>query len=186
MEDTQILALFESRSEEAVSQTAAKYGNYLRRIAGNILPGREDTEEILNDVYLAAWNTIPPKRPKVLKYYLSRIARNLSFKRLEYLGAEKRGGNADLLLSELEECIPDPRRNPEEAVQAKQLGESVNRFLATLSAKDRGLFLCRYYYAMPAPQLAERFGISPRQVKYRLEKLRKALKKQLEKEGAWV
>ena len=122
----------------------------------------------------------------MLKYYLSRIARNLSFKRLEYLGAEKRGGNADLLLSELEECIPDPRRNPEEAVQAKQLGESVNRFLATLSAEDRGLFLCRYYYAMPTPQLAERFGISPRQVKYRLEKLRKALKKQLEKEGAWV
>ena len=78
MEDTQIIALYESRSEEAVSQTAAKYGNYLRRIAGNILPSREDTEEVLNDVYLAAWNTIPPKRPGVLKYYLSRIARNLS------------------------------------------------------------------------------------------------------------
>ena len=186
MEDTQIIAMYESRSEEAVSQTAAKYGNYLRRIAGNILPGREDTEEILNDVYLAAWNTIPPKRPKVLKYYLSRIVRNLSFKRLEYLGAEKRGGNADLLLSELEECIPDPRRNPEQAVEAKELGACVNRFLATLHADDRKLFLSRYYYAMTAPQLAEAYGLSTRQVKYRLEKLRRELKTQLEREDVCV
>ena len=186
MEDTQIIALYLSRQEAAIGETAKKYGGYINQIAYNILRCREDTEEIAADTYLAAWNAIPPEIPRVLKHFLSRIARNLSFKRLEYLGAEKRGGNADLLLSELEECIPDPRRNPEEAVQAKQLAESVNRFLATLSAEDRGLFLCRYYYAMPAPQLAERFGISPRQVKYRLEKLRKALKKQLEKEGAWV
>ena len=111
MEDTQIVALFFARSEEAISETSKKYGRYLKTIAGNVLPSSEDVEEILNDVYLAAWNSIPPNRPPVLKYYLSRIVRNLSFKRIEYLTAEKRGGNADILLQELEDCIPDTRRN---------------------------------------------------------------------------
>lgn len=183
MEDTQIVELFFSRSEEAISETSKKYGRYLKTIAGNVLPSSEDVEEILNDVYLAAWNSIPPNRPPVLKYYLSRIVRNLSFKRIEYLTAEKRGGNADILLQELEDCIPDTRRNMQEVLEAKELGQLVNRFLGTLHPDDRRLFLARYYYAMTAPQLAKKYGGSARQIKYRLEKMRKELKHTLQKEG---
>ena len=74
MEDTQIVELFFSRSEEAISETSRKYGSYLRTIAHNVLPDSQDVEEVVNDVYLAAWNSIPPKCPPVLKYYLSRVA----------------------------------------------------------------------------------------------------------------
>lgn len=183
MEDTQIVALFFSRSEEAISETSKKYGSYLKTIACNILPSSEDAEEIMNDVYLAAWDSIPPKRPAILKYYLSRIARNLCFKRIEYLTAEKRGGNADLLLSELEECIPDTREDVEQLLEAKELGRQLNRFLGALDSDDRKLFLSRYYYAMTAPQLAEKYGCSVRQVKYRLGKLRKELKHTLQEGG---
>ena len=183
MEDTQIVALFFSRSEEAISETSKKYGSYLRTIARNILPSSQDAEEILNDVYLAAWDSIPPKRPAILKYYLSRIVRNLSFKRVEYLTAEKRCKNADVLLSELEECIPDTRGDMERILEAKELGQLLNRFLGTLNSGDRKLFLSRYYYAMTAPQLAEKYGCSIRQVKYRLGKMRKELKHTLQKGG---
>ena len=183
MEDTQIVALFFSRSEEAVSETSKKYGSYLKTIARNILPSPEDAEEIINDVYLAVWESIPPKRPPMLKYFLSRIARNLCFKRIEYLAAGKRGGNADILLSELEECIPDTRKNMEELLEAKELGRQLNRFLGTLDTGDRKLFLSRYYYAMTAPELAEKYGCSVRQVKYRLGKKRRELKHTLQKEG---
>ena len=183
MEDTQIVALFFSRSEEAISETSKKYGSYLKTIASNILPSSEDAEEIINDVYLAAWDSIPPKRPAILKYYLSRIARNLCFKRIEYLTAEKRGGNADLLLSELEECIPDTREDVEQLLEAKELGWQLNRFLGALDSDDRKLFLSRYYYAMTAPQLAEKYGCSVRQVKYRLGKMRKELKHTIQEGG---
>lgn len=183
MEDTQIVALFFSRSEEAIAETSKKYGSYLKTIACNILPSSEDAEEIINDVYLAAWESIPPKRPPVLKYYLSRIARNLCFKRIEYLTAGKRGGNADILLSELEECIPDTCKDMEEILEAKEMGRLLNRFLGTLDSGDRKLFLSRYYYAMTAPELAEKYGCSIRQVKYRLGKMRKELKHTLQKGG---
>ena len=132
------------------------------------------------------WNSIPPKCPPVLKYYLSRVARNLSFKRVEYLTAEKRCGNADVLLSELEECIPDTGRDMDETLEAKELGKQLNRFLGTLNPDDRKLFLSRYYYAMTAPQLAQKYECSVRQIKYRLEKMRRQLKYSLEKEGICI
>lgn len=183
MEDAQIIDLFLARSETAISQTAIRYGRYLKTIAGNILPSAEDAEEVLNDVYLAAWDSIPPERPRMLKYYLSRITRNLCFKRIEYLSAEKRSGSAEVLLSELEDCIPDNRKNLEEALEARELGRSLNAFMAGLCREERKLFLSRYYYAKTAQQLAEEYGCSPRQIKYRLEKLRGKLKHHLEKEG---
>lgn len=186
MEDTQIIDLFFSRSEEAIRETSKKYGSYLKTIACNILPSMEDAEEVMSDVYLAVWNTIPPQRPTVLKYYLSRIIRNQCFKRIEYLTAEKRSCNATVLLSELEECIPDGRRDMEEILEIKELVGLLNRFLGTLESGERQLFIARYYYAMTVPQLAEKYGCSQRQVKYRLGKIRKELKRTLQKEGMGI
>ena len=45
------------------------------------------------------------RRPRVLRHFLSRIVRNLSFKRYSYLTADKRSTGTQLLLSELEECL---------------------------------------------------------------------------------
>lgn len=177
LEDTEIVDLFFARSENAISETANKYGAYLKTIAGNILSSPEDGEEVLNDVYLAAWNSIPPKRSVILKYYLSRM---------EYLSAEKRNCTGQLVLSELEECIPDDRQGVEQALDDKITVQRLNTFLGGLPREDRRLFLLRYYYALPLPQLAEEFGCSLRQVKYRLEKLRCALKNDLQKEGIYV
>ena len=74
MEDSKILDLFFARSEEAITQIKAKYGNYCRVIAENILQNHEDAKECLNDTWLSAWNTIPPKHPKVLATYVGKLA----------------------------------------------------------------------------------------------------------------
>lgn len=183
MEDIEIIGLYFARSEQAIEETAGKYGNYLGVIAGNILNRPEDIEEVVSDVYLAAWNTIPPNRPNVLKHYLSRIVRNLAFKRASYLSAEKRSANMETLLSELDECIPDERRGPEDAVEAKELGRYINQFLSALPQEDCSLFVSRFYYAMPVNLLAEKYACSARQMKYRLEKLRKRFRSYLRQEG---
>ena len=88
MEDSQIVQLYFRRSEDAISQTQRKYGAYLQEIAYNILRSQEDSEEVVGDTYLAAWNAIPPEKPRVLRHFLSRITRNLSFDRLDYHHAQ--------------------------------------------------------------------------------------------------
>ena len=183
MEDTQIIALYLSRQEAAIGETAKKYGGYINRIAYNILRCREDTEEIAADTYLATWNAIPPEIPRVLKHFLSRIARNLAFDRLDYITAKRRDVHMITLLSELDACLPDPRSDVEAAVDAKLAAGSVNRFLSQLDKKDCAVFLSRYYYSLTISEIADKFGLTERNVKYRLSCLRQKLRKQLEREG---
>lgn len=186
MEDMQILDLYFARSETAIDETARKYGAFLNRMALNILHSQPDTEEIVNDTYFGAWNAIPPQRPASLKHFLSRITRNLSFKRLEYQSAAKRPQNAAVMLSELEECIPDPRTEIEKTMEAKQIAEILNRFLRTVSDEDCTIFVSRYYYAETAAEISEKYALPERRVKYRLSVLRSRLREALEKEGVEV
>lgn len=179
MEDQEIIALFFGRSERALQETDRKYRPFLQTVVFRILRSQDDTEEILNDTYLGAWNAIPPERPQSLRHFLGKIARNLSFSRLDYRSAQKRSG----ILTELEECLPDPRGDAEQAMEAREIGRSLNRFLETLDGKNRAVFLGRYYYAMTAEELAKAYGLSRRQVKYSLTKTRQALRLHLCKEG---
>lgn len=186
MEDTQIIDLYFSRSESAIGETAGKYGAYLNQVAYNLLRCREDTEEVVEDTYLAAWNAIPPERPRRLKHFLSRITRNLSFDRLDYITAKRRDVHMITLLSELETCIPDGNGDVEAAMEAKQIGESLNRFLSGLEKLDRAVFVNRYYYGMTISEIAEKYLLSERNVKYRLSCLRSQLRKLLDREGIMV
>lgn len=186
MEDTGIIELYIQRRETALAETAKKYGGYLNQVAYNILSSREDTEEVVSDTYLAAWNTIPPQRPRVLRHYLSRITRNLAFDRLDYRRAGKRNANLETLLSELEECIPDWKNDLELVMERKEIAGAINRFLSEQSKADCALFLNRYYYSMPIAALEKRHGLSEGAIKYRLSVLRKKLRQSLKREGIAV
>jgi len=57
MDDSQIVALYWQRDEQAIVETDAKYGSYCMKISQNILSDRADSEE--NDAYLHAWEAMP-------------------------------------------------------------------------------------------------------------------------------
>ena len=63
MEDAAIVALYWARDEQALAETATKFGAYCRKIADNILHSAHDVEECENDTWLAAWNSMPDNRP---------------------------------------------------------------------------------------------------------------------------
>ena len=108
MEDSQIVALFFSRSEKAISAAAEKYEKYCRSIAFGILNDDAESEECVNDVFLKAWESIPPKKPSNLSGYLAKLTRNHAINSVRCRNAVKRGsGQITLALEELEECIPD-------------------------------------------------------------------------------
>ena len=183
MEDNQIIRLYFDRSEEAISQTAAKYGKYCHTIAYNILQNFEDSEECVNDTYWKAWNTIPPRRPKRLAAFLGRITRNLSLDKYRHYTADKRGGGElAVALEELGDCISSIGSmgdHTEEIV----LVEVLNSFLASLSAEHRKIFMRRYWYVSSVKEIADDYGITESKVKMSLLRSRNQLKTVLEKEG---
>lgn len=183
MEDKAIIDLYWTRSENAISQTALKYGAYCYTIAFNILSNREDSEESVNDTYLAAWNTMPPKRPGILSAFLGKITRYISLDRWKRRSAAKRGGGqVPLALEELEECICGGE-GPEGSLVRKQLLRSIESFLDKLPIQERQVFVCRYWYMDPVADIAERFGYSESKVKTMLFRTREKLRMKLEKEG---
>lgn len=182
MEDIHIIQLFWDRSEMAIAALAEKYGRLLYQIAVGILRDHSDAEECENDTYLKTWNTVPPQQPVSLKAYTSRIVRNLSLDRLRYRSRQKRNGEMDLVLSELSQCIPDPYTNVEMAAD-DTLRRSLDRFLDTLDPQTRVLFLRRYFCMESIQELADRYGLTATNVSTKLNRVRRRLRQQLEREG---
>ena len=98
MNDSEIIDLFYMRSERAIMELAAKYGNVCNKVAKNILNNILDAEECVNDAYLGAWNTIPPQNPNPLLTYICRIVRNLSIKKYHANTSVKRNSFYDAAL----------------------------------------------------------------------------------------
>ncbi len=183
MTDETIVRLYWERSEDAIRETENAYGRYFHAIAYGILRDGEDAREVVNDTYLKAWNTIPPKRPSPLKAFLGRITRQLSLNRLEQETAQKRGGGQyRLALDELEECIPAKSGDGEWADRMALTG-LLNRFLRSLPEEQRYVFIRRYWYLEPVSEIAAAAGAGESKVKSQLARMRAKLRRQLEKEG---
>ena len=182
MEDSRILALYFARSEAAIQETDRKYGSYCYKIAYNILTNREDSEESVNDTYLSAWNSIPPRKPAKLSTYLGRLTRNISIDRWRGTNAKKRGGGEIILaLDELNECVSG-QPSAEETMIQKEAVASLNRFLASLSEEERAVFLCRYWYVNSMEEIARKTGFSIGKIKSMLHRTRKRLSAILKEE----
>ncbi|RKJ41718.1 sigma-70 family RNA polymerase sigma factor [Acutalibacter sp. 1XD8-33] len=182
MEDERIIQLYNQRDEGAVQATREKYGGLCFRIALNLLSVREDAEECVNDVYFAAWRQIPPLLPASLGAFLGRVTRNLAISRYRASTAQKRDRGVGLLLSELEECLPDGN-SLDAQVDSRALSRLVSRWLDTLSPEDRTLFVRRYWYGDSLPEISRQTGTAPEALSQRTFRLRKKLKQQLTKEG---
>lgn len=183
MEDERIIALYFSRSEQAIQETEKKYGGYCYSIAMNILTNREDAEECVSDTYMAAWNTIPPKKPALLNAFLGKITRCLSIDRWRKRSSLKRGGGEIILaLEELEDCT-SPEESIETAAEKKQTALALNQFLSRLPEMERNVLLCRYWYLDSIDQIAQATGFTPSKVKSMLHRTRGKLKKHLEQEA---
>ena len=105
LDDKQIVELFLSRDENAIRESAAKYGARLYALAHGIVADRQTAEECEHDTYLEAWNRIPPHEPKNYLYaFLARITRHIALnccrdrarlKRSAFLCELGRGRRAD-------------------------------------------------------------------------------------------
>ncbi|MCD7824170.1 MAG: sigma-70 family RNA polymerase sigma factor [Oscillospiraceae bacterium] len=182
LEDSEIIERFNSRSEQAISETREKYGSACLMISRNILGNNLDAEECLSDALLALWNSIPPEKPNPLRAYLFRIVRNISIAKYHSNTAGKRNSFYDVALDELEECLAGAG-TVEQEITARELSTLIDRFLGTLDEDSRMLFVRRYWYSDSVKELSERFGITENNLSVRLSRLRTKLRKYLQKEG---
>lgn len=182
MDDKQIIKLFLNRNEAAVTHIRQKYADYCYSIAFRILGSPEDAEEVVNDTWLRAWNTITAHSPENLKLYLAGITRNLSIDRCRMRDSQKRGGTYAEVSAELADCIAAPDSVHDELIAA-ELSETIHQFLSQLSGRARDIFLRRYFFFETTEEIAKRYAMRESNVLLILSRTRKKLKKELTEEG---
>ena len=178
MNDERIIELFFERSEQAIKELDEKYGRVCHSISYNILNNWQDAEECVSDAYLGTWNAIPPAKPNPLLAFVCKIVRNISLKRYEQKTAAKRNSHYDVVMDELEDCLPSSI-TIEEEIAERELTKIIESFLDSLSKENRVIFLRRYWFSDTYADIAKQVGLTEKNVSVRLTRIRKELHKYL-------
>lgn len=83
------------------------------------------------------------------------------------MNALKRGGTGqvDLILSELEECIPSIETDIEEIMNERAVIDVINNFLEGLSVDQRKVFVRRYWYGSNIEEIGKDYGFTESKAK---------------------
>ena len=174
MDDNEIVELYLYRNEEAINQTAQKYGSRLRNIANSILNDRETAKECENDAYLETWKLIPPHEPRdYLFAFVGKIVRHIALNECKKNNRQKRHALYCELTQEMQECIP-ASNDTEAELEVKYLSSLID------------VFVRRYWYFDSVSQIAKAYGFLQSKVKTMLFRMRSDLKEHLEKGGYTV
>lgn len=178
MREETILRKLRSGDPAGLEALMERYIPYVSAIVWNILRDampREDGEEVVSDVFLAAWRQAYDLRPGSVKAWLGSVARHRAKNRLRKMGR-------DLPLEEDALEIPgdgDPSDDYERAVERQLVRQAVD----SLPDPDREVFLRHYYYSQTVQEIARCMDLNLSTVKTKLRRGRMKLKEYLTREG---
>ena len=178
IDDEKIIEMFFGRSEQGIRELDTKYGKDCHNLSYHIVGSRRDAEECVNDAYLGAWNAIPPAKPNPLLTYVCKIVRNISLKIYWRKEAAKRSGHYTIALEEIEGYIAD-QKTVEDEIEARELARIIGEFLDTLTLENRVIFMRRYWFSDSCKDIAERVGLTEKNISVRLTRIRKQMKNYL-------
>ena len=154
------------------------YASYVSAVVWNILRGAmspEDAEEVVSDVFLAAWNQAADLKPGHVKGWLGAVARNKAKRKL-------RDCHGALSLEDDALDVPGPDSAADEAERMEER-RRVREAVDSLPERDREIFLRHYYYAQTVTEISDATGVNAATVKTVLRRGRVKLKEALTKEG---
>jgi RNA polymerase sigma-70 factor (ECF subfamily) len=127
----------------------------------------QDVEEVVSDVFMAAWNQPQDLRPGKVKAWLGSVARHKARNAL-------RAAGQDLPLEE--DVLELEDSSAFEALERREQTELIRQALESLPPKDREIFLRHYYYAQPIKDISREMKMPEGTVKTRLRRGRMNLK----------
>ena len=174
MTDEQILRKMRQGNPAGLEAMMDRYIPYVSAIAWNILREympKEDAEEVVSDVFLAAWEQADALKSGHVKQWLGAVARNKAKNRLRLMGH-----NLPLEEDVLE--IPDeftPVSKAEKAEERRQVRKAVN----SLGEPDREIFLRHYFFGQTVSEIGTGMRLNESTIKTKLRRGRQKLKEML-------
>jgi len=150
------------------------YVPYVSAVVWNILRGAmspEDAEEVVSDVFLAAWDQSSDLKVGHVKGWLGAVARNKAKNKLRQMGQAISLEEAFLDIPSLDDPTENIERNEERRI--------VRQAVDSLPDEDREIFLRHYYYAQSVKEISVSMAINESTIKTKLRRGRMKLKEML-------
>ena len=179
MDDQKIVELFLNRDETAVPQTMAKYANFCRNIAADIVADPQAVEDCLKTVCDTIRETLPERGTRDLPVYLARVTRSVSMNRWKQLpGALRRATQVPVVTEELSQCVIAPAEDSAPLDRAA-LTRELDGLLNELDAEARTIFMARYWFFRTTEQIAAELHVAPEVIEASLIRSRETLKQMI-------
>jgi len=155
-------------------------------VVWRMLRQRQDTEDVVQEVFLAAFQGLPGYRGEArLSTWLHRIAVSRAINHLQR--AEERASRARVQLDDVLDGLPiaaGPGASPLQALQAGELQRRLAECLEKLPGPFRAILALRDVDEAPYEGIAATLGIALGTVRSRLARARLALRQCVSGEGA--
>lgn len=149
----------------------------VRNLIYHIMRNSEDVEDLTQEVFLRAYQSIHRYRGGSFRAYLGQIARNLCYDVLRRKKVRLGVGYVELVPDE----IPSVERGPEDVAVTKQLAAEIREFLTTLPQIDREILLLRHVHQFSYDEISSVLGIKPGAVRTRISRARQKVMEEMER-----
>lgn len=171
MKDQKILNRLKNGDVCALDELMKTYTPYVSVVVWNILRGRmsvQDAEEVVSDVFVAAWQRADEIQKDSLKGWLAAVARNKAINKLREKGKDVPLEKEYLYLNDTFACM---NRTDEKMI----IKTAINR----LRKKEREVLVRYYYFFQPIREISHDMRLNESTVKSHLRRGRIHLKKYL-------
>ena len=179
MRESMILQNIKAGDPSGLKALMERYVPYISVIVWNILldaMSPQDAEEVVSDVFLAAWEQAADLKSGHVKAWLGAVARNKAKNRLRQMGRT-------ISLEENSVDIPAPN-DLSEAMEQDEERHLVRQAVDALPPEDKEIFLRHYYYAQSIKEISDHMALNESTIKTKLRRGRMKLKEALTKGGA--
>ena len=170
---------YKSNQKLDLEKVIDEYNGYVHTIIKNMANdylSLEDVEEIVSDTFFILWkNTDKLEDDKMLSSYIAGITRNL-------VKEKSRVINIDFDISDYENVLQDNIKVDMICEQREKVN-ILEKTVKQLKEDDILIFNLYYYSSMKISEIAKALNISDFNVKMRLHRIRKKIKKEFSKGG---
>ena len=185
--DHELVALAQKGNEKAYRELLGRYQRPVFSLIYRMLRDREQAEDLAQETFVRVFNHIDRYDPKYkFSSWIFKIATNLTIdhiRKKELATVSIDGSRYAVTADEIEAStisVASDDENPEELLEAKELGESIEEAIGGLRAEYRTAILLRHVEGREYQEIADIMGLPLGTVKTFIHRARNELRGKLQ------
>ena len=187
LSDHELVALAQKGNEKAYRELLGRYQRPVFSLIYRMLRDREQSEDLAQETFVRVFNNIDRYDPKYkFSSWIFKIATNLTIdhiRKKEVATVSIDGSRYAVTADEIEAStitVASGDENPEELLEAKELGESIEQAIGALRAEYRTAILLRHVEGREYQEIADIMSLPLGTVKTFIHRARHELRERLE------